>query len=251
MATMQAVLSDAQIEVELQLKARELDKLQERLRAEERKVDGARTELNRVVDAIERGATGKEAEFSRATQEVETAGIRVGGLRKLIAPIEARIKELTEEFHRRQAAAAKAAHERDFAARVEKGRALAIAIREKLMRLCIEDLPEFEELRRSLILEYVDIGGNMAAVNLLEMLLKPARGMEGLRDPQVHIAELEAKGFTRIGFQLQESFNPHAGEIVQHEIAPGKFINQSKGAVTAQLSTFLYSLTVQSMRPRE
>jgi hypothetical protein len=204
MATTQIAFTDKQLEAELQTKRRELDRLHEKLRGETRTLDAAKSEQSRVTVAIENGATGKETELSRAKESVELAEIRVGGLRKQVAPIESAIKELSEELGRRQAAAERAAHERDFAARVEKGKALALRIREAVALLCTGDMRELEELRASLITEFPDIGGVEAASGLREIVIKPSRGLEKLRNPEVHLAQLEAAGLVAFGFTVND-----------------------------------------------
>jgi hypothetical protein len=239
MATTAVALSDKQLEAELQTKRRELDKLQERLRGETRTLDAAKGEHGRVVVAIENGATGKEHELARAKESVETAEIRVGGVRKQLASIEVAIEELKKEIYRRELAANKAAREKDKAQRFEKGRTLALRIRETLALLCTDNMRELEELCGSLVIDFPDTGGVQAASALREILMKPAGPNEKLRHPEVHLAQLEAAGLVQFGFYADI----------------GMVRGTVQGIPDRQVTTLRAGapvrLTVVAMRPRE
>jgi predicted nucleic acid-binding Zn-ribbon protein len=222
--------TDAQLESDLQGQKKELGKLQERLRGELRTLDAAKSEHSRVLVAIEGGATGKETDLSRAKESVELAEIRVQGLRKQVAPIEAKIGELTEEINRRQVEAARAARERAFAQLQEEGGALAAVIVKKLMELTTEELAALDRIRIRLGLEFPDLGGPAAADSLAALLFRPSQGMEKLRDPNTHNRLLEDRGWAFAG-------------------KPGPSYMKIPSA-TSQFGNPL-TLTVQSMRPRE
>lgn len=202
MATAIAPLSDKQLEAEISAQQGELRHLRERLASEQKKLDGAVAERSRVVDAIERGETGKQSDLSRAKEAVEEIEIRIGGLRKNVAPIEAKIAELTAESQRRQVAAAKVARENAFRDRTAKLRARGLKIREALALLCTGELFAFEQERAALALEFGDIGGLEAAKASLEILFKPAHPSEALRNPEVHLAALDKAGMVSFGFEI-------------------------------------------------
>jgi seryl-tRNA synthetase len=195
MSATQIALSDKQLEAELQTQRRELDRLQGVLRGEQRKLDGLNAERNRIVVAIENGSAVKEGELSRAKTDCESAEIRVGGVRKQVAPIEAAIQEIGDEFRRRQEAAAKAAFEKEYAELQEKGAAIASRVLEKLKRLIVEDVAEFDAIRMTLGTRFANLGGQNAAFALRRLLVNPARSMEALRDPEVHLAALGQEGW--------------------------------------------------------
>ena|SRR5579872_1035804 len=194
MSATQITLTDRHLESELQAQRKELGRLQEKLQKEQRTLDAARTEHNRIVEAIEHGAD-KQTEFARAKQDLETAEIRVGGLQKLVAPIEQKIRELTEEFDRRETAAAKACFEKEYGELQKKGSAIATAIREKLTRLIVEDIAEFDAIRIELGSRFAQLGGENAAFELRRLLFNPSGQMEGARDPNVHLATLVREGW--------------------------------------------------------
>jgi hypothetical protein len=199
MATTATAFSDKQLEAELQRQRKELSQLREKEQTELRKLDAAKSEHGRVFDAIERGVTGKETELSRAKEAVETSEIRVGGVRKQIAPIESAIKELNEELGRRQAAAERAAREKAFAQLQEEGGAIAAVIIEKLMELTTKELAAFDRIRIRLGLEFPDLGGAAAADSLAALLFRPSQKMEKLRDPNTHNRLLEDRGWVFAG----------------------------------------------------
>ena len=199
MATTAIALTDQQLDAELQRQRRELSQLREKEQAELRKLDAAKSEHARVFDAIERGVTGKETELSRAKEAVETAEIRTGGVRKVIAQVEAKIHELTEELGRRQLAAAKAAHENAYSQLFEEGGALAAVIVEKLMALTTEELAAFDRIRVRLGTEFLDFNGAAAADQLSALLWRQSGPNEKLRDPNIHNRLLEDRGWIFAG----------------------------------------------------
>jgi hypothetical protein len=238
MATTATVVSDQQLDVELQRQRRELSQLREKEQAELRKLDAAKSEHARVFEAIERGVTGKETELSRAKEAVETCEIRAGGIAKQISPIEQKIRELGEESGRRAAAAAKIVREQAFVQRIDKGKALALKIREIVSRLCINEMRELEELRGRLIAEFPDIGGVEAASGLREIIVKHARPSEKLRNPEVHLAQLEEEGSIQFGFDVSDGM---VRGTVQGE--PDRRVTRLSAGAPVRL-------TVVAMRPR-
>jgi hypothetical protein len=208
MATAQIAFTDKQLEAELQAEKREFGRLQEKLRVELRTLDAAKGEHNRVVVAIENGAAGKETDFSRAKTDVETAEIRCQGLQKLIAPIEAKISELTEELRRRETAAAKRAREKELGDRTEKLKVRLLKIRETLALLCAGELFTAEQERAMIASEFGDIGGMEIAEALTEILFKAAPPSEGMRNPEVHLEQLNAAGLVPFGFEIVRDLLP-------------------------------------------
>jgi chromosome segregation ATPase len=208
MATTQIAFTDAQLDAELARNRKDLEKLQERLRGEQRTADAAKSELSRVVDAIERGVTGKEVEHSRAKDALELANIRVKGIEKLVAPVEQRLRELTEELGRRQREAARVAREKELGDRTEKLKVRLLKIRETLALLCTGELFMAEQERAIIASEFGDIGGMEIAKALSEILFKPSRPSEATRTAEVHLAQLEAAGLVPFGFEIVTGFRP-------------------------------------------
>jgi hypothetical protein len=226
MATTAMALSDRQLEEEVNLQRRELDKLQERLRGETRTLDAAKSEHGRVVVAIENGSTGKEHELARAKESVETSEIRVGGVRKQLALVEAAIEELNKELYRRQLAANIAARQKEFTDLQTESFARARALVNKLVELT-KDLAELDKLRIRLG-SYVELGGFGAADRVAEVLFRNSGPNEKLRDPNTHNRLLEDQGWVFAG-------------------SPGETYEKIPSAAS-QFGNPL-RLTVQSMRP--
>jgi hypothetical protein len=239
MATTRIAFTDTQLDAELTRNREDLEKLRERLRGEQRTADAAKSELSRVVDAIERGVTGKEVEHSRAKDALELANIRVKGIEKLVAPVEAKITELSEELGRRADTAARAARKKEFAQRVDRGKALALRIREAVALLCTGDMRELEELRANLVTEFPDLGGIEEASGLREIVVKLARPSEGVRNPEVHLAKLEAEGLEPFGFYVSADMLRSTVQGV-----PDRQVTTLRAGAPVRL-------TVVAMRPRD
>jgi hypothetical protein len=78
---------------------------------------------------------------------------------------------------------------------VKQGEAVQKKIFDKLIELVAEDIPEFDTIRRKLGLDFRDLGGDVAALRLREMLLKTSGPNETLRGPNVHLAKLFDQGW--------------------------------------------------------
>lgn len=195
MATATILPTDTKdLERELQQELQQFETVQRKLDQDNQKLQAARTERARLVAAVGHG-NGKESDVTRAEEQIHNITIRIEGLAPILTQHRARIDELHAEIHRRQADAAKAAREKEYADLKEHGAALAKKIQDLLVQLCIEDLPAFDALRRRLAFEFADLDGYAAAVSLVELFVKHSGPSERLRNPEVHLARLEARGF--------------------------------------------------------
>jgi hypothetical protein len=201
-----AVITDSQLEAQLRKVQADAGIVRKKLDDDQRKLDAALSERQRIVDGIARG-TVKESEAPRNKVEIEQLQIRIEGYAGLLQSSGDEIKNLTAELYRRQQAATLAAREKELAARVEKGKAFALAIREKMKNLCIGDLREFEDFLGSLLTDFMDIGAREAAVQLREILFRPSRGLERNRTPEVHFANLLDDGWEPFGFFVTSGAN--------------------------------------------
>jgi hypothetical protein len=198
MATTAIALSDQQLEAELRQLQTDSVPVRKKLDDETRKLDAARTERQRIVDGIGRGIV-KESEAPRIKAEIEQIEIRIEGLNSLHAEKRSSMNTLQVEFGRRQAAAAKAAHAKEFAELNEKGVAIAGEIVEDLMRLT-EGLRAFDLVRFRLgSAEFRDLDGEGSARELRELLWKAPGPQETLRSPETHIRKLLDDGWRLYG----------------------------------------------------
>jgi len=203
MATTVAALSDERLESELKQLATEALTVRGKINADTQKLDAARAERSRIVNGIATG-TVKESEGPRIEAAIRQLEILLEGNSGVLAANRAKSEELSKELYRRQAEANKAAHEKRFAELNEKMTALALRIREKLTRLVTEDLREFEELRGVCVTGFPDLSGRDASVKALEILFKPSHPSEALRNPEVHLAQLDAAGWVPFGYQVMD-----------------------------------------------
>jgi hypothetical protein len=235
MATAIAV-SDERLQVELQDQQKQLGRLREKLKAEQCRLEAANVERDRVVEAIERGVTGKEAELQRAKVDCESSEIRVGGLRKLVTSIDARIRELTEELGRRAAAAARAAREEELRDRAEKNQARTLKFRENLAWAC-KELFEIEQENA-----FLASGFGAAGIEAVEfsrkILYNPPRPREALRSPEVHLAAAYNAGLVPFGFDIVTELRPSTGLG-----EPGEYVSKLRPGPA-------FSFTILPMGPR-
>lgn len=201
-----AVISDSQLETQLRRLQSDAATVRKKLDDDQRKLEAAQSERQRIVDGIARG-TVKESEAPRNKAEIEQLQTRIEGYAGLLQSSGEEIKNLSTELSRRQQAVHLAMREKEFAARVEKGKALGLAIRDKLRKLCTEDLREFEEFRGRLLADFMDLGAKEASMHLREILFRPSRGLEANRTPEVHFADLLAEGWETFGFFVTDGTN--------------------------------------------
>ena len=202
MATATAV-SDKQLELELQQELHKFETVQKKIEGDKEKLRAANTEKARLVAGVGHG-TAKESEVVRVEEQIHAITIRLEGSAPILQQHSAHIDELRTEIHRRQAAAAKAAREKQFAELDGKMIARALRIREKLTQLSTEDLRELEELRGACMTDFPDLGGREVAARALEILFKPSLPSEALRNPEVHLAQLEAAGWVPFGYAAMD-----------------------------------------------
>jgi chromosome segregation ATPase len=205
MATATIVISDKQLEFDLDRLRKEAAEIERKLDSDNSKLNAARAELQRLVEQIA-GGSAEAGVLQRVKNELETLEIRIGGYNGQLAANRATTEGLQAEIARRQAAAAKAEREKQFAERFQKCEAKALQFRDKITRLITEDLRQLEEDRASLM-EFLDLDGHRAAQKVLEVLFKPPRPQEALRNSEVHLAELDRAGWVPFGFEVSESTN--------------------------------------------
>jgi len=231
MVTATTALSDKQLEAELQQELQRFETVQKKLDQDNQKLQAARAERTRIVQAIPHGRA-QESDVPKIEAEIRRLEVLIEGNTPILAQHRGQIDELRTEIHRRQAVAAKVARERQFAEMNEKMTALALKIREKLTRLVTEDLREFEELRGACVISFPDLGGRDAFARALEILFKPAHPSEALRNPEVHLAQLEATDWVPFGYAVMDS-----------SVFEGNGFRVGPGAPLR--------LTVVSMRPKQ
>lgn len=201
MATATAI-SDKQLEAELQQELQRFETVQKKLDQDKQKLQAARVERTRLVSAIPHGRAD-ERDVPKIETEIRRFEVLIEGNTPVLAQHRAHIDELRTEVHRRQGEAAKVAHEKQFAELNEKMTALALKIREKLTQLVTEDLREFEELRGTCVTTFRESGRD-AAANALKILSHPARFSEAVRNPEVHLAQLDAAGWVPFGYYVMD-----------------------------------------------
>ncbi len=194
MATTATALSDQQLEAELRRLKNEAAEIQKKLDGESSKLAGARGEHQRLVAKIASGAAESDV-LHRVKGEVETLEIRIGGYNGQLAENRSKTDELGKELGRRQVAAAKAAHEKEFAELLRKGEEAAQKILAMLTRLVTEDVPAFDAIRRKLGVDFGHLGGEVAALRLREMLWKAPGPRDAIHDPNVHLRLLFDRGW--------------------------------------------------------
>jgi DNA repair ATPase RecN len=230
MATATVVISDKQLESDLDRFRKESAEIQKRLDTDNSKLTAARAELQRLVEQIAAGSA-EAGVLQRVKNEMETLEIRIGGLNKQLATNRTTAEQLQKEIGRRQAAAAKEAREKEFAELVKQGQSAQKKIFEKLTQLVAEDIPAFDELRTRLGVEFRDLGGEAAAVHLREMLSKAPHPSERAHVPDVHLWKLLAEGWV---------FAANAGP--RYRSSDGGYFSMPGGEL---------NLTVCSLRPKK
>jgi chaperonin cofactor prefoldin len=194
MATATVVISDREIESNFERLRKEAAELQRRLDGDNAKLTAARAELQRLVEQIASGSA-EAGVLQRVKTEMETLEIRIGGYKGQLATNRTSTEQLQDEIRRRQTAAARDARQKEYAELVKQGQAAANSLFGKLLRLETEDLLALDAIRRKLGSEFLDLGGDVAALRLREMLVKTSGPNEKLRDPNVHLATLFDQGW--------------------------------------------------------
>jgi hypothetical protein len=234
MATTATALSDKQLEADLYQLQSEAKSLQKKIGDDARRLDEARSDRQRIVDGIARGAV-KESEAPRIKAEIESIEIRLEGNNSILATNRAQQTELGRELGRRQDAVNRAAREKQFAQLCAEGENRAKTISELLTRLVTVEIPAFDATRRALGVEFGDLGGEQIATRLREMLVKFPGPRDKMHDSNVHLRRLFDEGWVHLG-EPGPSYQSVRSSVGQ------PFVSVPGGEL---------SLTVCSLRPKK
>lgn len=194
MAATAATFSDQQLESELKKLEKEISSDDGKLQETRRRLDTANAERSRIVEGITLG-TVKDGELARIKADIEVLEIRVEGLNGLLASNRSKASVIQDELNARANAAHLVARQKALSELETRGKAAAIRITEKLVRIISEDIAEFDSIRQRLGIEFADLGGAAVAKRLRELVFKPVRLSDAAGVPDVHLQLLESRGW--------------------------------------------------------
>ena len=203
MAMTATVPSDThELERELHIELEKLEAVQGKLDSDKHKLQEARDKRAHLVAAIPHGRANAD-DVTKIETEIHHLEILVEGNTPISEKHRGRIEELQAKIREIQTAAEtvakKAAREKEYTELKGRTGNRAALIRDVLTELCTEALVEFEQDRARLAVEFPDLGGVDAAVALGQELFSPTKGLERVRNPNVHLAQLEARGYIGLG----------------------------------------------------
>ena len=233
MAATAATFSDQQLESELQKLQKEISSDEGKLQEARRRLDTAKADRSRIVDGIARG-TVKDAEVSRIKGDIDLIETRIEGLNGLLASNRSKASVIQDELNRRANAAQAADRQKQFSELEARGKAAAMRITEKLVRIISEDVAEFDAIRQTLGREFGDTGGFNLARQLARMVYRRPGPNERTGPADVHLQVLESRGWVHA-----ETGNPNLRKMKTDD---GVFEYVPGGAL---------QLTVVSMRPQK
>jgi hypothetical protein len=173
----------------------EANKIREKISADTTALAKLQAERVRIADGLAAG-TENEGAVAKSRDAIAVVDARLAGNRRLLAPIEAQMRELTG----RRVAADTEENARQRRAEVDelkrKGEAAAAGINEKILQLVSVDFARFDEIRYRLASEFVDFGGHDAAISLFALLYDRRPGERPWMNSLVrHEEELKRRGW--------------------------------------------------------
>ena len=237
MATATARPADThELQRELQIELEKMEAIQRRLDQDNAKLRELNAERARLVGAVGHG-NAREGDVLKIDEQIKTVAVRIEGTAPILQKHRAGVDSLQKQIRERQTAAEKAAHQRACDEQIAKVRAAVLQLREIAARGCMiasEVMEGYCELGG----KFADVGGIEAATMLREMLVNPSRGMEPLRNPEVHLAQLEREGMIAFGYKFNDRLVP----------SPIQGVNPSR--VVSVVPGEPLRLTIVSMRPK-
>lgn len=207
MATATTLPDTHELERELHIELEKFEAVQKNLDEVSDMLRTANSERKAKLQGIPDGRS-KPEDIEKIDAQIRRLQITVDANTPRLAAHRARVAELREEIAKRQKAAAdlavKVARQKAYGECIAAGEELGLKIRAMLTKVCAADLPQFLEVWRTLVTDFVDLGGQDAAARLWAILVKPARKMEADRKPEVYLAELEAAGWTAFGYDISD-----------------------------------------------
>jgi chromosome segregation ATPase len=164
--------------------------IQQKIRVDELKLQGAREESGRIAAGLAQG-TEKESAVARNQQEIAVIQSRIDGYNALLAPIKAKIDELSLEHVRQEKQAAQEARAKEFADLCKSLAAEFHAISQAAEQLIVDRLWPATEKAQRLLTGFEDLGGLQELIKLYEILYAKYPSAEG----ELHLARLRARGW--------------------------------------------------------
>jgi chromosome segregation ATPase len=183
--------AEKSIAAQLQDLSLDANTLQQKIRVDELKLRGAREESGRIAEGLAQG-TEKESAVARNQQEIAVIQSRIDGYNALLAPIKAKINELSLEHVRQEKRAAQEARAKEFADLVQSVGAELHAISQAAERLIVDRLWPATEKAQRLLTGFEDLGGLQEVIKLYEThLYAKYPSAEG----ELHLSRLRARGW--------------------------------------------------------
>jgi hypothetical protein len=182
--------AEKSIAAQLQDLSLDANTLQQKIRVDELKLQGAREESGRIAQGLAQG-TEKESAVARNQQEIAVIQARIDGYNALLAPIKEKIDELSLEHVRQEKQAAQEARAKEFADLVQSVGAEFHAISQAAERLIVDRLwPATEKVQR-LLTGFEDLGGLQEVLKLYAIFYAKYPSAEG----ELHLARLRGRGW--------------------------------------------------------
>lgn len=178
------------IVVQLQELSLDATSIQQTIRVDSLKLEGAREESGRIAEGLTRG-TAKESDLTKNRDTIAVLEARIGANTAQLGRIKSKIDELAREHQRQEQQAAKEAREKEFADIVQSIAAEYQAISQAAERLIVDRLWPVTAKAQRLVTEFEDLGGVHEVMKLNEILYAKYPSAAG----ELHIARLRARGW--------------------------------------------------------
>jgi chromosome segregation ATPase len=207
--------AEKSIAAQLQELSLEATAIQQKIRVDELKLQGVRAESGRIAEGLARG-TEKESAVARNQQEIAVIQARIDGHNALLAPIKAKIDELSLAHVRQQKQAAQEARAKEFADIVRTLTAEYHAISQAAERLIVDSLWPVTEKAQRLLTGFEDLGAEQAVLKLNEILYAKYPSAEG----ELHLARLRARGWKPAAYLGKSSNMVHPVRLTIQAMVP-------------------------------
>jgi hypothetical protein len=152
-----AVVTDEQLQKQAEQLRIDSRSIQAKLDKDEPALNAARAELTAISERIVRGAAS-ESEAIRVRSTIDSLSLRVDSAKRILQENRQQLSNLEVEIGRRNMEAQRALREKQFADVAARAYKAAENIREKLMRVILDDIAPFDALRLELATKFSDLG---------------------------------------------------------------------------------------------